>query len=190
MDIGLAEILLLVAGLVSFLIVYLYRSDKESTEYKIAMVGGFLVGLAVIAVAAMNYSAWSVFDSTLIFLAGFALVIRPFRKAEIAIVAAVIVMISVYFYLGTLTGDLDFLADGTPRIVATIVAGALVYMILNFIEKIADLLGKFLNLWPVLLVLGIVCIVEAVLIIVNGTSLFDYYLEYKLIDAVVTTLIY
>lgn len=190
MEIGLAEILLIVAGLVSFLIVYLYRDDKDATEYKLAMVGGLIVGVAITAVAAMNYSRWSAFDNALIFLAGFALIIRPFRQTQIAIIAALVVMVATYYYTGTLTGNLEFLADGTPRIVATIVAGAFTYMILNFIEKLADILGKFLNLWPVLLVLGIVCLVEAVLIIFNGTSLFDYYQKYKLIEAVATTLIY
>ena len=58
-------------------------------------------------------------------------------------------------------------------------------MVLNFVEKLADLLGKFLNLWPVLAVLGIICLVEAVLLIVNGTSLFDYIEKYRAGEALI-----
>lgn len=179
MQLGIAEILLIVAGIVSLLIVMTYREDKDSTKYKACVFLGLLAGIAVIAVGAMHYKEWSTFDTILIFIAAFALVIRPFRKTEIALIAAIVVMIAVYVSLGTLTGDWAFLAESTPRIIISIVAGALVYMTLHFVEKIADLLGKILNLWPVLLVLGLICIVEGALIIANGTSLFDYIQEYR-----------
>ena len=175
---GVAEVILLAAGLISLLLVIASRKDKESGKYKALMVLGFLIGIAVVAAGALYYKEWSTFDAALIFIAAFALVIRPFRKVEIAIIAAVIVMIATYLYLGTLTGDWAVLAEGYPRIIVAVVAGAFVYMVLNFVEKLADLLGKFLNLWPVLAVLGIICLVEAVLLIVNGTSLFDYIEKY------------
>ena len=179
MQLGIADILLLAGGIISLLIVITYRDDKESGKYKAMMVLGFLVGVAIIAVGSIHYNEWTSFDMVLIFLAAFALVIRPFRKVEIAIIAAVIVMIAMYLYLGTLIGDFEVLSEGTPRIILSLVAGAFVYMVLNFVEKLADLLGKFLNLWPVLAILGLICIVEAVLLIVNGTSLFDYIEEYR-----------
>ncbi len=182
---GVAEAILLAAGIISLLIVIAYRKDKESGKYKALMILGFLIGIAVVAAGALYYKEWSTFDAALIFIAAFALVIRPFRKVEIAIIAAVIVMIATYLYLGTLTGDWAVLAEGTPRIIVAVVAGAFVYMILNFVEKLADLLGKFLNLWPVLAVLGIICLVEAVLLIVNGTSLFDYIEKYRAGEALI-----
>lgn len=182
---GVAEAVLLAAGLIALLIVAAYRKDKDSGKYKALMILGFLIGVGVVAAGALYYKEWSTFDAALIFVAAFALVIRPFRKVEIAIIAAIIVMISTYLYLGTLTGDWEVLADGTPRIVVTIVAGAFVYMILNFIEKLADLVGFILNLWPVLALLGIICLAEAVLLIVNGTSLFDYIEEYRAGEALI-----
>ncbi|MBO4502683.1 MAG: hypothetical protein J5707_03385 [Candidatus Methanomethylophilus sp.] len=188
MQLGIADVLLLAGGIISLLIVCMYRKDKESGKYKAVMVLGFLIGVAIIAVGAIHYSEWTTFDMVLIFLAAFALVIRPFRKTEIAIIAAVIVMIAVYLYAGTLTGDWEVLSEGTPRIIVAVVAGAFVYMVLNFIEKLADLLGKFLNLWPVLAILGIICIAEAVLLIVNGTSIFDYVEKYRAGETIIAAL--
>jgi hypothetical protein len=182
---GVAEAILLAAGIISLLIVIAYRKDKESGKYKALMILGFLIGIAVVAAGALYYKEWSTFDAALIFIAAFALVIRPFRKVEIAIIAAVIVMIATYLYLGTLTGDWAVLAEGYPRIIVAVVAGAFVYMVLNFVEKLADLLGKFLNLWPVLAILGIICLAEAVLLIVNGTSIFDYIEKYRAGEALI-----
>ncbi len=174
MQVGIAEVLLIAAGLVSILIVMTYRKDKESGKYKAAMALGVICGVALIIVGAMHYKEWTTFDMALIFVAAFALIIRPFRKVEFAIIAAIVVMIALYYFLGTMTGDWAFLAEGTTRIIVAIVGGALVYMVFNFVEKIADLVGAFLNLWPVLLIFGIICIAEGVLIMANGTSLFDY----------------
>ncbi len=188
MQIGIAEALLIAAGLVSILIVMTYRKDKESGKYKAAMVLGVLCGAALIAVGAMHYQEWTTFDMALIFIAGFAMVIRPFRKVEIAIIAAIIVMIALYFYLGTMTGDWAFLAEGTARIIVTIVGGALVYMVFNFVEKVADLVGLILNLWPVLLILGIICIAEGALIIATGSSIFDYVEKYRAGEAIIACL--
>ena len=189
MQVGIAEVLLIAAGLVSILIVMTYRKDKDSGSYKGAMVLGVICGAALIAIGAMHYQEWTAFDMALIFIAGFAMVIRPFRKVEIAIIAAIVVMIALYYYLGTMTGDFAVLAEGTPRIIVAVVGGAFVYMILNFVEKIADLIGLILNLWPVLLILGIICIAEGALIIATGSSIFDYVEKYTAGEAIIASLL-
>ena len=52
--------------------------------------------------------------------------------------------------------------------------GAVVYMIFNFAEAIVKLFGKVLNWWPLLFVLGLVCIVEAALMYMGYGSILDY----------------
>ena len=178
MDIGIPEILLIVGGVVSILMVHLYRKDKDAGSYKAMLVLGFIVGLAMIIVAATNYSSWPFFDSVLIIIAGFTLVIRPFRDTDLAILVAAVVMVVTYVYLGTLTGDFAVLAESPYRIIVSLVAGAFVYMLLNYIEKLAMMIGKILNLWPILLILGLICIAEAALIIIGGNTLFEYIQEY------------
>ena len=47
-------------------------------------------------------------------------------------------------------------------------------MIFNFAEAIVKLFGKVLNWWPLLFVLGLVCIVEAALMYMGYGSILDY----------------
>lgn len=179
MDVGIPEIMLIVGGLVSFLLVHLYRSDKDSSPYKAAMVLGVIVGIIMIVFAATSYSDWPFFDSILIIIAGFALVIRPFRDTDFAIIISLVIMIVSYVYLGQLTGDFESLSSGYPRIILTVVAGAVSYMVLNYIQKLAQFIGKILNMWPVLFILGCICLIEGALIIAGGNTIYDYIQEYR-----------
>ncbi len=190
MDVGIPEIMLIIGGLVSFLLVYLYRSDKDSGYYKAATVLGVIVGAIMIIFAATSYSNWPFFDSVLIIIAGFALVIRPFRDTDFAIIIAIVVMIVVYVYLGQQTGDFESLSHGTPRIIITIVAGAVAYMILHFVVKLAQLIGKILNFWPVLFILGCICLVEGALIIAGGKTLYDYIQDYRNTEQILRSVFY
>jgi hypothetical protein len=56
-------------------------------------------------------------------------------------------------------------------------------MVLNFVEKLAMLIGKILNLWPVLLILGLICLVEGILIVAGGKTVYDYIQEYTKVIA-------
>ena len=56
----------------------------------------------------------------------------------------------------------------------TFLAGAVIYGICSFAEAIVKFFGKLLNCWPVLFLLGLVCIVEAGLMFMGYGSLTDY----------------
>lgn len=47
-------------------------------------------------------------------------------------------------------------------------------MVSNFTEAIVKLVGKIPNWWPLLLVLGLVCIVEICMIYLDYGSILDY----------------
>ena len=70
--------------------------------------------------------------------------------------------------------DMTFLSEGWPRLIVAFLIGALVYMVLNFAEALVKLVGKVLNWWPLLLVLGLVCIAEAVCMLMGYGSISDY----------------
>lgn len=169
------EVLMILAGILALLIVKQYRSDKESGMYKGVMLLGVILGIVMVVVAVSRQSNWSFFDAVLVMLAGFALVIRPIRNANISLIIGLIVAGLVYLSLGGLTGDLSFLASGWPRIIIALVAGALVYMLLRFLESIVLLFGKILNCWPILAILGIICLAEGILLITGNPSLFNIY---------------
>ncbi len=177
----LPEVLLLIGGLLAIAIVVCYVKDKESGKYKVMMALGVIFGVLMALEAVAFYGEWRMVTSVLVSIAAFALIIRPFRDVHFAIIIAVLAMALVYIGLGGLEGymlfdsvDMSFMAEGIPRIVAAFLIGAVVYMILNFAESLVKLVGKILNWWPLLLVLGIICIAEAACMLMGYGSISDY----------------
>lgn len=170
------EILLLVAGFLSLFIVYEYRKNELSKTYKFAMFLGLVAGVAIILCSLSAYTAWPLSTAILVAVTGFALIIRPFREIQIALIVSIFIMVVVYILLGGLAGgDFDALASGWPRIIAAFVLGALVYLLTHFLESIILLFGKLLNWWPFLAILSVLCIIEAVLILSGNGTLGDIY---------------
>lgn len=175
------EIVLILAFLVILLIIYTYLKDKDSMKYKFSMVLGIILGIVMILFAVSSYAGWRQSTAIIIAVAGFALLIRPFRDTDFAIFIAIVVMVVIYIFLGGMTGDLAFLTETWPRIIAAVIAGALVYGILNFVQKIAQMIGKILNWWPFLLILGLLCLIEAVFILAGWGSIGDLLAGQKII---------
>ena len=180
-DANLPETILLVGGLLAILIAVFYAKDKDSWKYKGTMVLGFLFGLLMAVEAITTYGEWRLVTSIFVAVAAFALIIRPFREVHFAIILSFFVMVIIYIAMGQFNGymlfdqfDLTVLSEGWPRIIVAFIAGAFVYMITNFAEGLVKMFGKLLNFWPVLLILGLVCIVEAVLMLTGNGSIVDY----------------
>ena len=180
-DANLPETILLIGGLLAILIAVFYVKDKGSWKYKGTMVLGFLFGLLMAVEAITTYGEWRLVTSIFVAVAAFALIIRPFREVHFAIILSFFVMVIIYIAMGQFNGymlfdqfDLTVLSEGWPRIIVAFIAGAFVYMITNFAEGLVKMFGKFLNFWPVLLILGLVCIVEAVLMLTGNGSIVDY----------------
>ncbi|MDY5678372.1 MAG: hypothetical protein SPF21_00240 [Candidatus Methanomethylophilaceae archaeon] len=180
-DANLPETILLIGGLLAILIAVFYVKDKDSWKYKGTMVLGFLFGLLMAVEAITTYGEWRLVTSIFVAVAAFALIIRPFREVHFAIILSFFVMVIIYIAMGQFNGymlfdqfDLTVLSEGWPRIIVAFIAGAFVYMITNFAEGLVKMFGKLLNFWPVLLILGLVCIVEAVLMLTGNGSIVDY----------------
>lgn len=173
------ELTLALAGIVMLLIVYTYLRNKEGAAYKLMIIIGVLLGAGMVLMLVEHSDQWYFFGTAVITVAAFALIIRPFKDTNFAIVIAALVMVIVYIYLGDVTGDFEPLSEGWPRIIVSVVAGSIVYMILNFIQTLAQMIGKILNWWPILAVFGLVCIAEGVLVLTGGPSLLDIYHDYE-----------
>lgn len=177
----LPETLLLIGGLLAIAIVACYVKDKDSTKYKFMVALGLVFG-AIMALEAMAfYGEWRMVTSVLVAVAAFTLIIRPFREVHFSVIIALLVMVLAYLALDGLNGymlfdnvDMTFLSEGWPRLIVAFLIGALVYMVLNFAEALVKLVGKVLNWWPLLLVLGLVCITEAVCMLMGYGSISDY----------------
>lgn len=180
-DSNLPETILLVGGIIAILIAVFYVKNKESWKYKIMVFLGLLFGLFMAMEAITSYGYWAWTTSVFVAIAAFALIIRPFREVHFAIILSFFVMVIIYIALGSLAGtmlfdqiDLTVLSEGWPRIIIAFIAGAFVYLITNFAEELVKMFGKFLNFWPILLVLGFVCVVESILMFTGNGSIIDY----------------
>ena len=180
-EMHLPETMLFVGGILAILIVICYVRDKDSLKYKFTMFLGLIFGVIMLYEAMTMYGEWRMVTSVIVAIAGFALVIRPFREVHFAVIFALMVMVLVYIAFGGFEGymlfdsiDMTFLSDGWPRIIAVFLCGAVVYMVLNFAEAIVKLFGKILNWWPLLFVLGIICVVEAGFMYMGYGSIMDY----------------
>ncbi len=180
-EMHLPETMLFVGGILAILIVICYVRDKDSLKYKFTMFLGLIFGVIMLYEAMTMYGEWRMVTSVIVAIAGFALVIRPFREVHFAGIFALMVMVLVYIAFGGFEGymlfdsiDMTFLSDGWPRIIAAFLCGAVVYMVLNFAEAIVKLFGKILNWWPLLFVLGIICVVEAGFMYMGYGSIMDY----------------
>ena len=175
---NLPETVLLVGGVLAVLIVVTYLKDKESFAYKFFEVLGFIAGIVMVYEAVAFYGQWDLLTSVIVAVTGFALMIRPLREAHFAVLIALFAMALVYIWLGGLTDisgiDVTFLNDDPARIVVAFVIGALVYAMLHFAEALVQMIGKILNLWPLLGILAVLCIAEAALLLMDAGTLLDY----------------
>ena len=178
------EVILILSGIVAILIVFLYLKDDRSLMYKFVMFLGLISGIAMIYIAAVEWNGLALSTAIIVAVGGFALLIRPFREVHFAVLLALFVMIITYIMLGELNGsvvygmDVSFLAIGWPRIIISVVLGAITFMITNFAEAIIKLFGKLLNWWPFLFILGILCVVEGVSVYLGYGSVYEIYLAY------------
>lgn len=167
------EILLGIVGILALVIAYTYLRDKDSGMYKISVLVGVLLGVLMAVLCVTSYMKTSVGTTVIVSVACFALIIRPFRDVHFAMIFALLVMVVVYVMLSQLTSPFEILATGWPRAILAFVAGAVVYMLLGFLQELVLGTAKFLNAWPVLAVLGIICIVEAVCVYMGYESVYD-----------------
>ncbi len=178
------EIVLVIGGLIAIFIVYLYLKDDGSTKYKFMVFLGLVAGVAMIYIAAVTWSGLALATAIIVAVAGFSLVIRPFREVHFSAIMALFVMVIVYILIGDLDGstvygiDVSFLASGYVRIAIALIAGAIVYMVTNFIEELIKLFGKILNWWPFLLMIGLLCMAEGIIVYLGYGSVYEIYLDY------------
>ena len=175
------ETILMIGGILALLIVIMYLKGKESLKYKFLVLLGLIFGVIMASEAVVFYGQWELVTSVIVSIAAFTLIIRPFRDVHVAALMSLFVMVIIYLAMGDLNGamlfdsiDLTPLSEGWPRFVVAFIIGSMVYMIANFAEAIVMLFGKLFNCWPMLGLLGLVCIVEAIFMFMGYGSIMDY----------------
>ena len=170
------EIVLLLVGIVALFIVYMYLKDNDSPAYKLSVLLGVIIGAVMVFLCVTSKPGTG--TTVIVAIACFALIIRPFRDVHFAVIIALMVMVIVYLLLGNITQEpFDVLNHGWARIIVAFVAGSIVYMMLNFLQALVLGTAKVLNAWPILGILGIVCIVEAVCWFQGYPSVYDMIVD-------------
>jgi len=167
---------LAIGGAIALIIAILYVKDKNNSLYKPLVAVGFIVGLVLAFICFTTHRMLETYTLIFVALAAFTLIIRPFRDIHFAMIFSILVMLLVYILLGDLQGgSLDVIGQGWGRVIVAVIAGAMVYMITNFVETLVKIVGKLLNWWPVLMVLGILCIIEAAAVYAGYSSIINWF---------------
>ncbi|MDR2866159.1 MAG: hypothetical protein LBV13_01975 [Methanomassiliicoccaceae archaeon] len=171
------EATLALGGILAVIMTLLYLRDSRSVIYKLMMIVclAFGVYMAVIAFNTYGTTHWAMTTCIIMAVAAFTLIIRPFKEVHFAVIIALLVMGLGYLLLGGLVDtQLEFLTEKWPRIALAVVAGVFVFSLLHMVESIVKMAGKILNAWPILLILGIVCIIEAAMVFTGHGSVYDF----------------
>ena len=171
---NIPEAVLALVGVIAIAIVFAYRANDEGFLYRLLVLIGVVAGAFMVYTAVAIDTGWFMGTLIIVTIASFALIIRPFRDVNFALIFSLLVMALVYIALGGITGDLSVLATGWPRIIIAFAVGAILYMLTGFIQDIIGLFAKLLNAWPLLFVIGVWCIAEAVMLIMGYGSVIDY----------------
>ncbi len=168
------ELMLGLVGLIALLIVFFYLKDKDGGKYKLFVLLGVIFGALMVILCVTSPMKTATGTTIIVAIGCFALIIRPFRDVHFAVIIAVMAMVVVYILLGSITEEpFNVIASGWPRIVVAFIAGSIVYMMLNFLQAIVLGTAKILNAWPVLIVVGVICIMEAICVYMGYDSVYD-----------------
>ena len=167
-------IVLMIVGILALAIVYLYLKDKDSPGYRLSVLAGVILGVIMVVLCVTSPMTDNTGTTLVVAIGCFALIIRPFRDVHFAVILAVLAMVIVYILLGSITQEpFDVLNSGWPRIGVAFFAGSIVYMMLNFLQAIVLGSAKVLNAWPVLILVGIICISESICVLIGHESVYD-----------------
>lgn len=137
---------------------------------------GFFIG-ALLLITGINASIGQAWDSGTIYLlivTGLALILRPLKDIPWAalfglLVGGLCVGLVILFY--PLPGTVLGISSTLVYLFVFIVPALLVYVFFKFAEDLLRLVGMILASKPVSIVLGLACIIQGILLLLN-TSLF------------------
>jgi len=143
---------------------------------KIASFFGFIIGIVLIVTAAVVWSTerWDPYTQYLLIATGLALILKPIKDIPWAALIALLIggLCAGYVYLFFPLPETVLGISSTWIYVAIFfVPTLLVYMLFKFIEDLLRLVGVILASRPVSIILGLICIVQGFLLLID-TSLF------------------
>jgi hypothetical protein len=140
---------------------------------KIVSFFGFFVGILLIATAGVAWSIQNQVDNYTIYLliiAGLALFLRPIKDVPWAALLGLIVgglVAGIVYFFFPLPETVVGIASMWIYLVIFLIPAVIVYMVFKFIEDLLKLMGMILGSKPVTFIIGLVCITQGVLLLIN-----------------------
>ena len=140
---------------------------------KIVSFFGFFVGILLIVTAGIAWSTQSQVDTYTLYLliiAGLALFLRPIKDIPWAALLGLIVgglAVSIVYFFFPLPETIVGIASTWIYLAIFFIPAVIIYMVFKFIEDLLKLIGMILGSKPVTFIVGLVCIAQGVLLLLN-----------------------
>lgn len=165
--VGNLPIVLIAVGFVC--LAPLFRGPLKPISRVLVVVGFFIGILALVLVYEIFSSGhYDVFTLGILGVAGLMLFLRPVRNLRWAALVALAVGLLVSYYAYN-----AFHVTTTVLIIVFVAATLLLYLLFKFAEDLIGIIGGILSFPPIAVIIGIICIVQAILMLM-GTSLTGY----------------
>jgi hypothetical protein len=140
---------------------------------KIVSFFGFFVGILLIVTAGIAWSTQGQVDTYTLYLliiAGLALFLRPIKDIPWAALLGLIVgglAASIVYFFFPLPETVVGIASTWIYLAIFLIPAVIIYMVFKFIEDLLKLIGMILGSKPVTFIVGLVCIAQGVLLLLN-----------------------
>lgn len=140
---------------------------------KIVSFFGFFVGMLLIVTAGVTWSTQAQVDPYTLYLliiAGLALFLRPIKDIPWAALLGLIIgglAVGIVYFFFPLPETIFGIASTWIYLAIFLIPAVIIYMVFKFIEDLLKLIGMILGSKPVTFILGLVCIAQGVLLLLN-----------------------
>lgn len=134
---------------------------------------GFFVGMLLIVTAGVTWSTQAQVDPYTLYLliiAGLALFLRPIKDIPWAALLGLIIgglAVGIVYFFFPLPESIFGIASTWIYLAIFLIPAVIIYMVFKFIEDLLKLIGMILGSKPVTFILGLVCIAQGVLLLLN-----------------------
>ena len=175
--VGLAPYVLVFGGVVavSKLLSFFIKGSAGKVLKGLGYLGIFVgVLLLVTGVVVLLDQAWSIDVWVLLVVTGLGLVLKPLSRVPFSALLGLVVglvcagLLYLYFPLPATVFGVSSL---WIYLAVFLVPALIVFLIFKFVEDLTKLFGMVLGSWPVLTVLGFLCIAQGILLLFNMSLL-------------------
>jgi hypothetical protein len=178
--VGLAPYVLIFGGIVAIskLLSFFIKGSTGKILKGLAYLG-IVVGFLLLAtgVVILLDQAWSIDVWVLLVITGLGLVLRPLSKipfsALLGLVVGLLCVGLLYLYF-PLPATVFGISSMWIYLAVFIIPALIVFFVFKFFEDLTKLFGMVLGSWPVLTVLGFLCIVQGILLLLD-LSLLSFF---------------